>query len=483
MSLIRELEPGDVFGYFDDICAIPHGSGNTGQISDYCVRFARDHGLKFRQEPCGNVVIWKEASPGYEDSPAVMLQGHLDMVAVKTGDCDIDLDAEGVRPAVTADGEWIYAEGTSLGGDDGIAIAYALAILADDSMKHPAIEAVFTVGEEIGLLGASELDASDLESRVLLNLDSEEEGSFLTSCAGGATFCCILPSARKKMEGIVYEWKADGLLGGHSGAGIHLGRANANDLFGRFLTETDGTVRYRIGEVCGGEKDNAIANRCSAILVTDEENAGKLEQAAAEFAEEIGSEYAAIEPNLKISLTRKDMGEAEVLKKKSDRALRIALEHMPAGVQRMEPEIPGMVQTSLNLGIMRSGGETVLTYAVRSSSGTQKAWLLRKMQDVTALAGGHSEIDGIYPAWEYMPDSRIRDIMVQTYEELTGTKPVLAGIHAGVECGIFAEKLPGIDAISYGPTMRDIHTVNEKLNIGSAGRTYELTVRVLERLK
>ncbi len=496
MSELRELEPRDVFTYFDEICAIPHGSKNLAAISDYCVRFAEEHGLRYRQEPCGNVIIWKDASLGYEDAPTVMLQGHLDMVAVKEEGCDIDLASEGLRVAVTDDGEWVYAEGTTLGGDDGIAVAFELAILADDSLPHPALEAVFTVNEEIGLVGATDIDASDLKSSILLNIDSEEEGQILTSCAGGATFRCILPAERKKMYGAVYEWKAEGLLGGHSGCEIDLGRANANDLFGRFLTETAKKAPYRIGEFSGGEKDNAIPNHFRAILVTDEENAERLERAAAKFSAAIEREYAAIEPNLKITLTRTDRNEADVLKRKGDRALRIVLEMMPAGIQRMDPEIPGLVQTSLNLGVVRTGVKemrkgsagdfdecTVLTYAVRSSSKSQKKWILRKMKNVTAIAGGRSEVEGEYPAWEYLPDSRIRDIMSDTYEELCGTRPELIGIHGGVECGIFAEKLPGIDAVSYGPTMKDIHTVGEMMNVASVGRTYELTKRVLEKLK
>ncbi len=482
MSSIRELIPTDVFTYFDEICHIPHGSDNIGQISDYCVRFAKEHALAYRQEACGNVIIWKEASPGYEAADTVMLQGHLDMVTVKTDDCDIDMEKEGLRPMISDDGEWIYAEGTSLGGDDGIAVAYALAILADDTLKHPALEAVLTVNEEIGLLGANALDASDLRSRILLNMDSEEEGIFLTSCAGGANFQCILPAKRQRMSGVVFELKIDGLLGGHSGSDIHLGRANANDLFGRFLTETAESVSYQVGDVSGGEKDNAIPNRCTAVLLTEEDQADALCKAVGEFSETITSEYAVIEPNLAITLTRTDRTEADVLTGEEVRSLRIVLEHMPAGVQRMEPGIPDMVQTSVSLGILRVKEEAVLTYLARSSVESQKRWLLQKMTDVAGLTNARCKIAGDYPGWEYLPDSKIRGIMMETYRELTGKEAELAGIHGGVECGIFTEKIPGIDAVSYGPEMRDIHTVNEKLNIASTRRTYELTCRVLEKL-
>ncbi|MCD8332855.1 MAG: M20/M25/M40 family metallo-hydrolase, partial [Clostridiales bacterium] len=223
MSVFENTEPKNVFHYFEEICRIPHGSGNTKAISDYCAAFAKAHGLACRQESCGNVIIWKDASPGYEDADTVMLQGHMDMVAVKEADCDIDMETEGLRPAVTGDGEWIYAKGTSLGSDDGIAIAYVLAILADDTLRHPALEAVFTVDEEIGLLGAAALDTSDLKSRILLNMDSEDDGIFLTSCAGGATFTAYAPAPREEKSGVVYELEIGGLQGGHSGAQIHLG--------------------------------------------------------------------------------------------------------------------------------------------------------------------------------------------------------------------------------------------------------------------
>ncbi len=481
---ISDLKPKDVFAYFDDICGIPHGSGNTRQISDYCVRFARAHGLRYRQEPCGNVIIWKDASPGCEDAPTVMLQGHMDMVAVRTDECTIDLETEGIRPAVTEDGQWVYAGGTSLGGDDGIAIAYALAILADDSLRHPPLEAVFTVDEEIGLLGAAALDASDLRSRILLNIDSEDDGIFLTSCAGGATVECFLPVFREEMSGIFYEWKISGLRGGHSGTEIHLERANANLLFGRFLAQAGDEVPFSVADFSGGEKDNAIPNRCRAILVVSEEEAPALECAASEFFDVIRAEYGAVEPDMEMGLTRiPDFFCNRVLSREAMRSLTALLEHLPSGIQRWMPEIPGMVRTSLNMGVLRLTEDGVtITFSVRSASRTEKEWLIRRIRDLTERIGGRCTVSGDYPAWEYRADSRIQRLMAETWEEITGEKPVLTGIHAGVECGILSVKLPGIDCISYGPQMEDIHTVRERLNIASAERNYELTVRVLEKL-
>ncbi|MCD8046945.1 MAG: aminoacyl-histidine dipeptidase [Clostridiales bacterium] len=484
MSVFDNTEPKNVFHYFEEICRIPHGSGNTQVISDYCAEFAKAHGLACRQESCGNVIIWKDASPGYEDADTVMLQGHMDMVAVKEADCDIDMETEGLRPAVTGDGEWIYAKGTSLGGDDGIAIAYALAILADDTLRHPALEAVFTVDEEIGLLGAAALDTSDLKSRILLNMDSEDDGIFLTSCAGGATFTAYAPAPREEKSGVIYELEIGGLQGGHSGAQIHLGRANANLIFGRFLAQVGETVDFSVGDFLGGEKDNAIPNRCRAVLVASAGNAEKLEEAAADFSAVVRAEFAVTEPDFFLTLTRQEETSAAVLSGRVAETLTALLEHLPSGVLRMMPDFPDMVQTSLNLGILRlEEKEFSMTFSVRSASATEKEWVLKRMKDLTEMVGGRWELSGDYPAWEYRQDSKIRQVMAETYEELTGQAPILTGIHAGVECGLILEKMPGIDCISYGPQMRDIHTARERLNIASVQKNYELTTRVLEKLR
>ncbi|MCC8082313.1 MAG: beta-Ala-His dipeptidase [Lachnospiraceae bacterium] len=483
MSALRNLKPKNVFTYFDEICCIPHGSGNTKQISDYCAAFARSHGLRCRQEPCGNVIIWKDASPGCEDAPTVMLQGHMDMVAVRTDDCSLDLEKEGVRPVVTADGQWVCAEGTSLGGDDGIAIACALAILADDTLRHPPLEAVFTVDEEIGLLGASALDASDLRSQILLNMDSEDDGIFLTSCAGGATVTCNLPVSRVKKQGILYEWRVSGLRGGHSGTEIHLERANANLLFGRFLAEAGEKAEFSVCDVSGGEKDNAIPNQCRAMLLAPATEVAALEGAVSEFRDTVCAEYAAVEPNMEVTLTRLHTFAEKVPSCEMKHRLTALLEHLPSGIQRWMPEIHGMVRTSLNMGVLRMRDDAVsMTFSVRSASCTEKEWLIRRIRDMTELVGGQCLVSGEYPAWEYQSGSRIQRVMAETWEEITGEKPLLTGIHAGVECGILSEKLPGIDCISYGPQMEDIHTVREKLSVASVERNYALTVRVLERL-
>ena len=277
MRIFENLEPKEVFYYFEDICSIPHGSGNTQNISDYCVNFAKEHGLKYRQEECGNAIIWKDATPGYEQADTVILQGHMDMVAVKDADCPLDLEKDGLIPEI--DGAWIQAKGTSLGGDDGIAVAYALAILAADDIPHPALEAVFTVGEEVGLVGATALDASDLKGKILMNMDSEDDGIFLIGCAGAATVACCLPVKKETVSGQLYAWHIDGQMGGHSGMEISRERANANKIFGRFLAEYMEKTGFSIVSVKGGEKDNAIAKQCDVLLVVPEERTAFFEEA------------------------------------------------------------------------------------------------------------------------------------------------------------------------------------------------------------
>ena len=482
MRVYENLEPKEVFYYFEDVCSIPHGSGNTQNISDYCVNFAKEHGLKYRQEECGNVIIWKDATPGYEQADTVILQGHMDMVAVKDADCPLDLEKDGLIPEI--DGEWIQAKGTSLGGDDGIAVAYALAILAADDIPHPALEAVFTVGEEVGLVGATALDASGLKGKILMNMDSEDDGIFLIGCAGAATVACCLPVKKETVSGQRYAWHIDGLMGGHSGMEISRERANANKIFGRFLAEYMEKTGFSIVSVNGGEKDNAIAKQCDALLVVPKEKAAVFEEAVEKFETMLKKEHHFTDPQMHIYVEKEGCGEADVLDRETAQNLMALLIHLPNGVQKRIPELPDSVQTSLNMGILAQTEEEIsMTFSVRSSITSEKEWLMKQMQHLTESFGGYCRISGVYPAWEYQPDSRIRPLMIETYEEITGRKPETAAIHAGVECGIFCEKLPGLDCISYGPQMNDIHTTRERLNIESVKRNWELTLAVLQKLK
>lgn len=482
MGVLTDIEPKSVFRYFEELSQIPHGSGNTKHISDYCVGFAKEHGLRYIQDGMNNVVIYKDGTPGYEDSAPVMIQGHLDMVCEKTADRQIDFENEGLKLVV--DGDYVYAEGTTLGGDDGIAVAYALAVLDADDIAHPPIEAVFTVDEEIGMFGAAALDASCLKSRIMMNIDSEEEGTLLVSCAGGCTATCHLPVKRQERKGVTVTLKISGLTGGHSGVEIDKGRANASRLLGRALNELSKTVSYSLISVDGGLKDNAIPREAAAELMVAQEDFAELSSQAANWGNVFAAEYSVTEPNLSLTMTVGSKGKASVMDDTSKRRVIAALVNLPGGIQRMSRDIAGLVQTSLNLGILKTDeNEVTMSFALRSSVGTEKQEMVSRIENMMDVIGGSLDVAGSYPAWEYKHDSKLRDLMVKIYEEQYDSKPNVQAIHAGLECGIFAGKLPGLDCVSFGPNMMDIHTTNEHLSISSVQRTWKYITEILRRLK
>lgn len=482
MGVLEGKEPEKVFRFFEEIAAIPHGSGNVKQISDYLVEFAKNRNLKYRQDEKLNVIIWKDGTPGYEDADTVILQGHMDMVAVKTADCDKDMKKEGLE--LQTDGDFLCAKGTSLGGDNGIAVAYALTVLDSDTIAHPPVEAVFTVDEEIGLLGAAYIDTSDLKGRKLLNMDSEDEGVFTVSCAGGATVECILSYHRAPTNARIIEIKIDGFTGGHSGVEIDKGRANANCIMGRILLNVFQNVGMRIVSANGGEKDNAIAKISEAAIAVLPETVEKTQEIIERTFAEVKEEYQPTDPNAKIQINVMEEGLCEAISDMATLSVVVSLATMPNGIQRMNPDMPQMVQTSLNLGILRTDEKTVtLSYAVRSSKETEKNFLIEKLRAMTEIFGGEIKVSGTYPGWEYKADSTLRDTAVKAYESLYGKEPVVEGIHAGLECGMFADKIENLDAISFGPSMKDVHTTDEKLSISSTERTWKLLVKILEMLK
>lgn len=482
MAVLSGMEPAKVLKYFEEICAIPHGSGNTKQISDYCVSFAKEHGLRYMQDSSNNVILFKNGTDGYEKSAPIMLQGHLDMVCEKTPDCAIDFRKDGLT--LRLDDGIISAEGTTLGGDDGIAVAISLAILSADDIPHPPLEVVLTVDEEIGMLGAADLDCSPLKSRRMLNLDSEDEGILLVSCAGGVTADCRLPIHRAETTGTEITLKIEGLVGGHSGVEIDKGRANANQLMGRALNELCKSVPYALISVSGGLKDNAIPREAVAKLVVAANDVPTVQAFASEYNAIFASEYRASDPELSLTVSVGANGSFQAVDGDSKKRMIGALVNMPGGVQRMSLDIPGLVQTSLNMGILNTADdEMVMCFSVRSSVGTEKAELVSRLQNLTALLGGTVELTGDYPAWEYNPNSEFRDLMIEVFEEQYGKKPALRAIHAGVECGLFAGKLPGLDCVSMGPDMKDIHTPNECMDIASVRRTWKYILEILKRLK
>lgn len=458
--------------FFEEISRIPRGSGNTRAISDYCAAFARDRGLRWIREPCHNVLIFKDATAGYETHPAVMIQGHLDMVCEKDPDCPIHMDRDGLRLKRT--GEWLFAEGSTLGADDGIAVAYALALLDSDRIPHPPLEVVLTVDEETGMDGARLIDPAPLKARTLLNIDSEAEGILTVGCAGGCRAEVRWNAARSAVSGAAWRIAVGGLRGGHSGMDIDKGRANADILLARILAEFRS---LRLIRLSGGAKDNAIPRTAEAIIAVDE----AVPEIAARMAAGFRAEFGTAEPDLTV-IAEPVAADAAFSEADSARVVDM-LATQPNGIQSMCPQIPGLVQTSLNLGTLKSDFSGVTaTMSLRSSVNAEKAELKNRLAAMAAAHGAQISFHGEYPAWEYRPDSPIRELMCRCYRELNGAEPSVETIHAGLECGLLGAKLPGLDAVSFGPDILDIHTTRERLNLPSAERTWQLICRVLAAL-
>lgn len=477
MGVLGDLEPKPVFRFFEEICAIPHGSGNVEKLSDYLVSFAKERGLFCRQDELKNVIISKEASSGYEGKEGIILQGHMDMVAVKKPECSIDMRTDPLQLEV--EGDYISAKNTSLGGDDGIAVAYALAVLDDDSLPHPHLDVVITVDEETGMYGAKALDMSDIKGTRLLNLDSEEEGYFLAGCAGGASVRHLLSVSREERKGTLYTCKICGLLGGHSGGEIHKERGNANSLIGRLLQVLSGKTDIGICGLFGGLADNAIP-REAALQFVAADSEKEIERCVKELEETLQAELSTKDPGVRIEMEREQNVTKRCLDRTSGDKVRKLLLLMPNGVQAMSADMHGLVQTSLNNGIMclEEDAFSVIT-SVRSSVSSEKELLITRISALTKLLGGTVEISGDYPGWTYQKESPFRDLCIKVYEEMYGKKPRIMAIHAGVECGILLEKKPELDCISLGPDMKDIHTTEEKLSISSTKRVWEYLCRVL----
>lgn len=483
MRTLENLEPKAVFDFFKEISSIPHGSRNTKQISDYLVKFAKDRELKYYQDDANNVIIVKEATEGYEKAEPVMIQGHIDMVCEKTPGADIDMEKDALKLAV--DGDYLYAEQTTLGGDDGIAVAMALAAMDSSEISHPKLECVFTVDEEIGMLGAEVIDLSVIKAKKMINLDSEEEGIFTVSCAGGVTASAILPIERTSANGVIYKVTVDGLLGGHSGAEIDKEHGSANIIMGRVLNVLSKNVEFVISDLSGGTKDNAICKLSEATIVVKDGNRIALEKKIEDMNKILKHEYQTTDPNVSVSFENLGEGTHKALDADSTYRVITYLINTPTGIQHMSKDIEGLVETSLNLGAMAIKDlEFTATYAVRSSVETRLDYLREKLESLTALLKGKVEYSGAYPGWEYRPDSPLRETCINVFKAQYGKEPSIEAIHAGLECGLFAGKLGGdIDAVSFGPDMSGVHTTEERLSIPSVERTWKLFCEVLKESK
>ena len=472
------LQPGAVFEYFEELCAIPHGSHNTKAISDHIVAFAKEQGLRYIQDEANNVILFGEGTCGMEDHPPVILQGHMDMVCEKDADCTINMDTDGLD--IGHDGSYVFARGTTLGGDDGIAIAYAMALLADKSIPHPPLEVIVTVDEEVGMLGANVIDVSMLKGKTLINLDSEDEGIFTVSCAGGARATLSLKVDRRTVYGPCVRLMVDGLRGGHSGAEIHKNRANANKVMGEFMSRITKLMPLCLTSFSGGSKDNAIPQSCQANVVAMGIGIDRINAIAEELQAEIREKYD--EPDANVQAFDVDALGGNSLTTEDTARVIALLCAMPNGVQKYSADIPGLVQTSLNLGIAKLGEYFSVTSSIRSSVNQEKEELLEQLRKLCQFYDGSYSQMGEYPAWEYNKDSALRDTMVRIYTEMFGKKPEILAIHAGLECGLLGEKIPGLDCVSIGPQMHDIHTSRERLDIASTERVWKFLLEVLKAL-
>ena len=472
------LEPAKVFEFFEEICAIPHGSHNTKAISDYLVSYAKQRNLRYIQDEANNVIIFQDGTCGMEDHAPVIIQGHMDMVCEKDASCAIDMTTQGLD--IAHNGHSIFANGTTLGGDDGIAVAFALALMDDTTIPHPPLEVIITVDEEVGMLGAAVIDLSELKGRTLINIDSEEEGVFTVSCAGGAHVTLSLPTERRAVYGPCIRLAVDGLQGGHSGVEIHKNRTNANKVMGEFMSRIQKLMPLCLTSFSGGSKDNAIPRSCQANLVAMGIGLDRINGIADALQTEIREQYD--EPEATVQAFDVDALGGNALTTEATSKVIALLCSVPNGVQAWSQDIPGLVQTSLNLGIAKLSNTLNLTFAVRSSVNAEKQELLNQLQELAKMFGATYSQMGEYPAWEYKADSNLRDVMVKTYTRMFNKEPEVLAIHAGLECGLLSEKLPGLDCVSIGPQMHDIHTSRERLEIASTERTWNFLLEVLKEL-
>lgn len=488
MRALGGLKPEKVFYYFEEISKIPRGSYHEKAISDYLVEYAKAHEIIYYQDELYNVVMQVPGSDGREDEEPLIMQGHMDMVCEVRPGAHKDMEKEGLELYV--EGDFVHAKDTTLGGDDGIAVAYMLAIADDESISHPPLEFIITVSEEVGMEGANGIDLSMLKGHRMLNLDSEEEGIFLSSCAGGVSAHVTIPVERVDAGEVTtwYNISVSGLKGGHSGCEIDKGRANANKVMARALQMLRKQDDYRLAKLSGGKKDNAIPIEAQALIsfANGKAEASELVNMAKQVMDELNtalqSEYGETDSGIRVTLEQCDV--REDVKALSDKSLDMIITYLmevPDGIQNMSRSVPGLVETSLNLGIMKLREEHLfLQHSVRSSVADEKDKVTERLKELVTKTGGTIELKGDYPAWEYREDSKVRERAIELYERMYGKKPVVEGIHAGLECGLLAAKIPELDCVAMGPDIFDIHTYNERLSISSTKRVYDFLIEFLK---
>ena len=480
-NVLAGLQPQLVFKYFEEISQIPRGSGNEKEISDYLRKFGEDLGLETIQDEALNIIIRKPATKGYENAPGVVLQGHMDMVCEKNKGTNHDFTKDPLQLRI--DGDYIYATDTTLGADNGIAVAMGLAVLASNDIEHPALEVLVTVDEEAGMSGAMALDGNLVKGKYILNLDSEEEGHLLVSCAGGVTALSTIPVEFKDADSskVAYSLEIKGLLGGHSGMDIIKQRANSNKLLGRLLNLI--SIDFDLAKVEGGSKNNAIPRESDCVLMinpSDKETfISDVERITATFKHE----FSTSDPGLEV-ICNETTSPSKVLNCDSKSRVISMLNIIPNGIQTMSMDIENLVESSTNIGVLRTTDSAVtFECAVRSSVGSLKTDITNRMELLTKQLNGTLQLISDYPAWEYAKNSQLEKMCIDAYKNLTGNEPIIMALHAGLECGLLLEKKPHAEAISFGPNMYDVHTPNEHLSISSTENTWKFLLAVLKSMK
>ena len=476
MRKLESIKPFEVFKYFEEICQIPHGSGNMDKISEYLIAFAKSLSLKYVCDEAKNVIIYKKASTGFENSEPIILQAHLDMVCQKNNDSDFDFEKDPLD--IYIDGDFIKAKNTTLGADNGIGAAIIMAILADNELSHPPIEAVFTTDEEIGMIGAGKLDFSLLKAKRMINLDSEEENILTVSCAGGSDFTLCLPLEKEMVSGEKVVLTIDGLKGGHSGVEIDKGRVNANLLCGRILNHLRKQFKFNLLEINGGTKANAIPFTVTASLVT--ENATNLICEAKAYFDKVKKEIFAREPDCFLELQNKGSGDFEVMSSAVSNSVIDTLLNAPNGIIEMSAEIEGLVETSLNLGVLKTNSDQIFFhFALRSNKASSLNFLEERLISFANICGCKYDTFGRYEPWEFKNDSPLQKLYVDCFNDVFGKEPKIEAIHAGLECAVFSAKISGLVCISIGPDTFDVHSPKEKVSISSVERIFSLLKEIL----
>lgn len=482
MSDVSKLAPQEVFRYFKEISDVPRSSSHNEKISAYLVNFAKEHELEYYQDESGNVIIWKDGTPGYENSDMVMIQGHMDIVAEKTEDSTHDFQNDPLELVI--DGDFLTANKTTLGADDGAAIAMGLALLDSTDIPHPPLEFIATVDEEIGMLGAYALDGSKIRSRKVINIDSEEEGIITVGCAGAVDIFTSFPADKKLVNGVKYKYVVDGLLAGHSGLDIHQERANAGQIVARLFLDAREKAELNIVSINGGRATNVILGKVEGEVIVATSDVKAFEEIIATSTEEIKAEYRTSDPGITVSI--EDVGEAseEAVDTVCQDNFFKFLVACPTGVEHYSVELKGLVETSHSIGVVKLEDGRLITKSMsRSSVNSRNRLLARKIGIIAEALGAEVEHGSSYGAWEFNNKSDLLDVCINAYKEQYGEEPVVSAMHAGIECGIWAEKVGKVDAVSIGPDMTGVHSVNEELSIPSTERTWQYLKLILSHCK